>query len=102
METVLCFLVTAEEETALEGIRAIPQVLDVLPLGEMPGGSDTRSPEGRLYRQRQIIHARRGDLKRFLNQKRLRCIPGGNGDVPRLDAARVPVRRRFRRLPALD
>ena len=102
MLTVLCFLVTAEEEIALERLRAIPQVLDVLPMGEIAAGPETNSPGDRLNRQRQIIHARRGDLKRFLSQKRLRCIPGGNGHVRRVDAAQVPARPRFRRLPTLN
>ena len=102
MVTVRCFLVTAGEDISLERLRAIPQVLDVHPMGEIAAGPETGSPGDRLNRQRQIIHARRGDLKRFLSQRRLRSIPGGNGHVGRVDAVQVPARPRFRRLPTLN
>jgi hypothetical protein len=99
MVTVRHFLVKAGQGLSLEGLRAIPHVLDVLAVGDVPSGSEALSQRDKLAGQRRIIHAHRDELRRFLSQRRLRCIPGGNGDLRRLELAPVPARPRFRRVP---
>jgi hypothetical protein len=56
-------------ETPFKPLRTIPQVMEAVGL-EKPATRSEKPPlEMRLKRQREIIHARRGELKRFLSPR---------------------------------
>lgn len=56
-------LVRVTGEVPLTELRAMPQVVEIVRVEQPP------SREERLARQREIIHARRGELRRFLRPR---------------------------------
>ena len=50
-------------------LRTVPKVVEVAPVGEPYTVEEELPLELRLKRQREIIHARRGDMKRFLSPR---------------------------------
>ena len=69
MLTTACFLVRIVGEIPFEQLSAMPQVVEVLPVEEPYTGAEKLPLELRLKRQREIIRARRGELKRFLSPR---------------------------------
>lgn len=69
MVTTTCFLVKVAGETPLERLRGIPEVVEVIPVKEPAAEAQKLPLEVRLKRQRDIIRARRGELKRFLSPR---------------------------------
>jgi len=69
MATTACFLVRVAGEAPFERLRTMPQVVEVLPVEERSTDAEKLPLEVRLKRQREIIHARRGELKRFLSPR---------------------------------
>jgi hypothetical protein len=69
MATTACFLVRLAGQAPLERLGAIPQVVEVRRMEEPSTGGEKLPLELRLRRQREILHARRGELKRFLSRR---------------------------------
>ena len=61
--------VKVAERVQLKPISPTPRVAEVVPMGESVAVREELPFEVRLKRQREIIHARRGELKRFLKPR---------------------------------
>ncbi len=59
-------LVKVAEKVLLKPVSPTPRVVEIIPVGEPV---EELPLEVRLKRQREIIHARRGELKRFLHPR---------------------------------
>jgi hypothetical protein len=67
-------LVRVAGECPVERIRAIPQVVEILAVHGDSASPDAPSLSARLKRQREIIHERRDELRRFLKPGHLRLV----------------------------
>ncbi|MGB6838618.1 MAG: hypothetical protein WBF66_13065 [Dehalococcoidia bacterium] len=75
MVTTAGFPVRVAGETPFEQTRTISRVVEIPRVEEPSTGAEKLPLELRLKRQREIIHARRGELKRFLSRRETPFMP---------------------------
>lgn len=89
------------ERTQLKPIGPAPRVAEVVPVSERVGIREELPLEVRLKRQREVIHARRGELKRFLHTRGATFEPHWSA-LPTAAAVAPEVPSARQEMPALQ